>query len=240
MKLIREMSELFTSSGLISDTSEMDIGKFLESCGRTCYKSESKITSVSYKEFLSKIIKSGHHSILEHASISSRIITNRNVSLECMRHRIIAVSQESTRYCNYSSGRFKRELTFIIPSWISDEEIKIIDDNYGKYNIRDYGPAGTWYIALREISNHYFSLLQLGWTPEKAREVLPGSLATTLIITFNIRMWRHVLAQRLDKKCHPQMRRLMSLIGQEFLDKLPLFFEDIITQELLDDARGVN
>lgn len=238
MKLIRESVELSVLGELLNKNSEAKVGQFLESCGRVCYKSEDKSTEDSYKTFLSKIIKSGHVSVIEHATVTAKIVTNRGVSLELVRHRLNNFSQESTRYCNYSSGRFKRELTFIIPSWISDEEIKTIDDNYGKYNIRDYGPAGTWYVALREISNHYFSLLQLGWTPEKAREILPNSLSTTIMMTANLRQWRHILEQRLSPKCHPQMRLLMLKLAKKFNEYLPLFFSDVLSNVALSITKA--
>jgi thymidylate synthase ThyX len=100
---------LFSLSGQLSRGDEAVIGKLLESCGRVCYKSESKVSDDSYKKFLKTIIHNGHHSILEHVSVTAKIITNRAVSLELVRHRLNSFSQESTRYCNYSSDRFGNE-----------------------------------------------------------------------------------------------------------------------------------
>ena len=73
--------------------------KKLERIGRTCYKSENNITEDSAERFIQNIIKSGHESVLEHVNISVRVICDRGVSHEIVRHRIASYSQESTRYC---------------------------------------------------------------------------------------------------------------------------------------------
>lgn len=230
MKLIRESVSLLFNGSPLDDKSEIEIGQFLEQCGRICYKSEEKISPESYKKFLSMIIASGHHSILEHINISAKIITNRGVTHELVRHRLGAYSQESTRYCNYSSNRFGNELTFIVPVWISDEKIEsLYKDLVLKYNFAaevssDTDPDMVWFLSVMENENSYVKLLKYGYTPEKAREILPNSLATTIMVTYNLRQWIHVLNQRLSPQCHPQMRQLMTLIKSEFLDKLPLFF----------------
>jgi thymidylate synthase (FAD) len=79
--------------------------KHIERCGRTCYKSEDKITEESALIFVRKIIASGHHSVLEHVSATVRIVCDRGVSHEIVRHRLAAYSQESTRYCNYGAEK---------------------------------------------------------------------------------------------------------------------------------------
>ena len=89
--------------------------KKIERIGRTCYKSESNITDDSAERFIKNIIKNGHESVLEHVSITLRVICDRGVSHEIVRHRIASYSQESTRYCNYSKDNFNNELTFINP-----------------------------------------------------------------------------------------------------------------------------
>jgi thymidylate synthase (FAD) len=91
--------------------------KFLEMCGRVCYKSEDKITDESSVNFVKSIVKSGHHSVLEHVSATARIICDRGVSHEIVRHRIASYSQESTRYCNYGNDKFGG-VSFIRPFWI--------------------------------------------------------------------------------------------------------------------------
>lgn len=240
MKLVRESVSIFTLLGDLDISHQERLAEYVELCGRQCYQSTHKIEPGSSIKFIKNLISSGHHSVLEHANISAKIVTNRGVTHELVRHRLAAISQESTRYCNYSGDRFGNELSFIIPVWISDEEVSrhFPDEQYDDGYMNN--PVYVWVNQIQSCEDEYLRLLQLGWTPEKAREILPNSLKTTIVMTMNLRMWRHVMAQRLDKKCHPEMRHTMSLIGREFLDKLPLFFEDIINKELLDDARGDN
>lgn len=75
--------------------------KNLERCGRTCYKSEDKITEESAARFIKRIVNSGHESVIEHQSVTVKFICDRGVSHEIVRHRLASYSQESTRYCNY-------------------------------------------------------------------------------------------------------------------------------------------
>lgn len=92
-----------------------EILRKIEKIGRVCYKSEDKITGQSSERFVQNIIKSGHESVIEHEKISVRIICDRGVSHEIVRHRIASYSQESTRYCNYYKDKFGKELTVIKP-----------------------------------------------------------------------------------------------------------------------------
>ena len=87
----------------------------IEAAGRICYKSEENITDGSAEIFVRSILKNGHESVIEHEKISVRVVCDRGVSHEIVRHRIASYSQESTRYCNYSKEKFGKELTFIKP-----------------------------------------------------------------------------------------------------------------------------
>lgn len=100
---------------IIGNVNPVEILKNLESYGRTCYKSEGKITENSADSFLRRVLKSGHESVIEHEKITVKIICDRGVTHEIVRHRIASYSQESTRYCNYSKDKFGGELTFIKP-----------------------------------------------------------------------------------------------------------------------------
>jgi len=230
VKLIRETVELFFNGESLDDYSEVRIGQFLETCGRICYRTEDKITHDSYKSFMNTIINSGHESVIEHATISAKITTNRAVLNELIRHRIgAAYSQESTRYCNYSGDKFGNELTFIIPIWVTDEDVNsfCIEDSF-RSDCKVHGnPAYIWWRTMYDAERNYLTSLEWGWRPEQARELLPNSLSSTIMVTYNLRQWRHVLKQRLDKRCHPQMRYLMVLIGRQLLNSLPTFFGDI-------------
>lgn len=188
-----------------------EILKRIERAGRVCYKSEEKITSDSAKRFVQNIIKSGHESVIEHEKVSVRVICDRGVSHEIVRHRIASYSQESTRYCNYSGDKFGNQLTFIRPNfWNEDDE---------QYKI--------WLESMKNIEDNYMRLLQCGAKPQEARSILPNSLKTELVMTMNLREWRHFFRLRTDMAAHPQMRQLALMILEEFKCRIPIVFDDI-------------
>ena len=88
--------------------------RFIDHCGRVCYKSESNGDPQKWSKFVRARIKDGHESVLEHVNATVLFICDRGVSHELVRHRIASFSQESTRYCNYGSDH----ITFIIPCWL--------------------------------------------------------------------------------------------------------------------------
>lgn len=186
-----------------------DAFKHIERCGRTCYKSEDKITGESAKDFVARIIRSGHESVLEHVSVTMRIVCDRGVSHELVRHRIASFSQESTRYCNYSiKERFGNEITVIKPCFFDERE-------------RDYE---LWASAMVSTEFAYFTLLENGASPQEARSVLPNSLKTELVITANLREWRHILKLRTAKDAHPQCIEVMNMVKKELTEWLPEVF----------------
>lgn len=188
-----------------------DILRHIEACGRTCYKSEGNITAESAPKLVNAVIQRGHESVLEHYSISVRIVCDRGVSHEIVRHRIASYSQESTRYCNYSQGKFGNELTFIAPAFFADDS--------PSYSI--------WYQACQAAEKSYMELLAAGAKPEQARSVLPNSLKTELVMTTNLRDWRHVFCLRTAPDAHPQMREIMIPMLSAFQKMIPVVFDDI-------------
>lgn len=180
----------------------------IATAGRVCYQSEP---TTSDALFVMKIIERGHESVLEHEKISVRIICDRGVSHELVRHRIASYSQESTRYCNYSKDKFGNELTFIRPPWIGD---------------RPHGDR-EWRDAMREVETRYMYLISIGWTPEQARTVLPNSLKTEIVMTANLREWRHFFRLRCAPASHPQMRQIANMILAEFKNAVPVIFDDL-------------
>lgn len=204
--------------------------KKIERIGRVCYKSENRITKDSAERFVKSILDRGHESVLEHASVSVRVICDRGVSHEIVRHRVASYSQESTRYCNYSQDKFGDELTFIMPSWFksSIEDLNIYA-NIGAFFCK-IGNAGEriWVDTLRSAEISYFTLLEnCNWTPEQARSILPNSLKTEIVITMNLREWRHFFKLRCAKAAHPQMREVANMILKEFKSNIPIVFDDI-------------
>jgi thymidylate synthase (FAD) len=184
--------------------------RFIEQVGRVCYKSENLITDDSAAGFVQRILQSGHESVIEHLSVSVRVICDRGVSHEIVRHRIASYSQESTRYCNYGKEKFGGEITFIKP-------VFSFEDTDPRYL--------TWCTAMQNAENSYLSLLNAGATPEEARSVLPNSLKTELIMTMNLREWRHFFRLRCSPKAHPQMRALAVAMREAFQQMIPFIFD---------------
>ena len=204
--------------------------KKLERIGRTCYKSESNITDDSAERFIKNIIKNGHESVLEHVSITLRVICDRGVTHEIVRHRIAAYSQESTRYCNYSKDKFDNELTFIKPCWFksSIEDLNTYANIRGTFDKIENAGEWVWVDTLRSAEISYFTLLETCiWTPEQARSILPNSLKTEIVMTMNLREWRHFFLLRCDKAAHPQTREIANMILEAFKNKIPVIFDDI-------------
>ena len=278
MKLINSKVEILEPTGYTID----DIYKQIEIAGRTCYKSEDKITPTSAKEFVDRMIKSGHGAMLEHGTVYLRIpiqdgnaekykrnhysavnivsvdrvngrafiTTNyrvlvennwledlkyiceptefhekrisvrwtcdRGVSHEFVRHRVFSFAQESTRYCNYSKDKFGNELTFIIPTWLS-----IPEGNY-TYCDGDWVDVNKQVIQLSEdeVNIHsflntldcseyqYTMLMNAGWKPQQARQILPNALKTELVMTGFESDWKHFFELRCDTAAHPDARKL--------------------------------
>ena len=195
-----------------------EILTIIEAAGRTCYKSEHKITETSAIAFCKRLIESGHHSVLEHFNIQVRFICDRGVSHELVRHRLCAFSQESTRYCNYKGG-----VTFIIPPWLHFKE-----GEYDSVHDLDVGTDGVfWFNSMIRSEQSYKALLKINWTPQQARSVLPNSLKTEIVVTTNIREWRHILKLRTSSAAHPQMQELMKPLLKEFQDNIPILFDEV-------------
>jgi thymidylate synthase (FAD) len=215
--------------------------ELIEAAGRTCYKSEDKIgctldecsvpedrrkfkwyskpvgmgrkqvcTGCPYHsshKFVKMLIDRGHHAMLEFGDITVRFITNRGVTHELVRHRLFSFAQESTRYVKYNG-----EMEFIRPVWWDGSTL------YQKT---------AWEKAMRFVEHNYQKLIKEGWRPEQAREVLPNSLKTEIVVKANLREWRHIFQLRCSKKAHPQMRSLMINLLIDLKTKIPLIFDDI-------------
>lgn len=185
----------------------------VEAAGRTCYLSE-RVEGDTTEAFIQRLMKRKHWSVLEHASISLRFICDRGVTHELVRHRLASYSQESTRYCNYSNGKFGNEITVIEPCFW--------EENSPEYQM--------WKKACEFSETMYMDLLNEGATPQQARSVLPNSLKTEIVVTMNVREWRHFLEMRwvgIAGAPHPQMVELAKLAYDILVDHYPLFFEDI-------------
>lgn len=181
--------------------------RMIELAGRVCYKSEDKITEDSAEQFIDKINKRGHFSVIEHAYASFRVITDRGITHEIVRHRIASYSQESTRYCNYSKDKFGNELTLLPPSGMSEEEREI------------------WDRAAHQSERNYNDMIAVGSPPQRARGVLLTNQKTEIVITYNFREWLHFLKLRTAKAAHPDMRIVARAIGAILAYECPAVFK---------------
>ena len=278
MKLINSKVEILEPTGYTID----DIYKQIEIAGRTCYKSEDKITPTSAKEFVDRMIKSGHGAMLEHGTvyltiptqncnsekykrnhysavnivsvdgingrtfvttnyrvlvenewlddlkyiceptvfhkkrISVRWTCDRGVSHEFVRHRVFSFAQESTRYCNYSKDKFGNELTFIIPTWLTLPESNYtycdgdwVDINKQVIQISEDEENVHSFLNTLDCSEYqYTMLINAGWKPQQARQILPNALKTELVMTGFESDWKHFFELRCDTAAHPDARKL--------------------------------
>ena len=175
-----------------------------------CYATKMPETFEKRCEFVKK--HRHHESPLEHSSLSVEFLINRGVSHELVRHRHTGYSQESTRYCNYSNGRFGSELTFI-------NDIFIVPDSKS-YEI--------WLAGRQADENEYFARLNEDAIAEQARGCLPNDIATKLYVTTTFREWRYIFQLRCDSHAHYQMREVMRPLFEEVKNTLPCVFDDII------------
>lgn len=185
-----------------------DAAQLIEEAGRTCYKSEDKITEDSAAKFIRMIMERGHESVIEHPTASFRVVCDRGVSHEFVRHRLCSYSQESTRYCNYSKEKFGNEITVIEPPGLTP------------------GQRPLWIEVMMRSEANYMRLIEAKCKPEIARSVLPTCLKTELVASANLREWRHFLKMRTSPKAHPQMREVAIAIGRILLEQCPPVFED--------------
>jgi len=199
----------------------VQILKKLELIGRVCWKSEGRITDDSYERFIKILIERGHEAIIEHESITVVFICDRGVTHEIVRHRIASYAMESTRYCNYSNDKFDNELTFIRPYyWATDSQL---------YDL--------WEQQMLKSEDTYLKMIELGATPEEARSILPNSLKTELVVTMNLREWRHFFKLRTASVAHPQMREVVIPLANEFKNLIPIIFQDIVYNDLSVKSR---
>lgn len=189
----------------------------IEQVARTCYKSEGKIQEGSAAKMVASLIKSGHEAMLEHASVTVKFVVDRGISHELVRHRLASFAQESTRYCNYSKDDFGSEITFIIPEYL------------------EYKSEGwnIWKKSMKQAEDAYFKMLDFGLSPQQARAVLPNSLKTEVVMTANLREWRHFFKLRAlgtTGKPHPQMLEVAVPLLEDMKNLIPVVFDDLVVK----------
>lgn len=273
--------------------------KQIEKAGRTCYKSEDKITEDSAKKFVDMLATRHHGAMLEHGTIylyieytspfanfelynigsdmntrysrnkfsrvniitedhyktkcfittnyrvivennwfadleymcdqpmfhhdrrvTVKFITDQGILREFTRHRVFSFAVESTRYCNYNKSKFGSEITYIIPEWctnIDSNEIYPIMDAISNKDTRTIQER-EFLAALQTCETTYMQLLELGWKPQQARNVLPLATKCEMVMTGFISDWAHFFDLRCDVAAHPQARELAIPLKEEFIN----------------------
>lgn len=286
MKLIKPNVEI------IEQQPELEgIYKQIELAGRTCYKSEDKITEGSAKAFVERMINSQHFAMLEHGTVYLKLPTglqlsdkykknkysiitltpgidpywavttnyrvlvennwlndlqyvcepteyhekritvkwtcDRGILAEFTRHRTFSFAAESTRYCNYSKNKFGNEITFIIPSWLNLPEGKYTNWDNDWCDVAELkllhpevdnldDAANCFLQSIKNSEYYYFMLLDRGWKPQQARQVLPNALKTELVMTGFESDWKHFFSLRSPKAgatgVHPDAAYLADML----------------------------
>ena len=188
-----------------------EILKKIERVARVCYKSEDNIKEGSAEKMVKALINRGHEAMLEHFSFSVKFIVDRGVSHEIVRHRLASFAQESTRYCNYGKSG---AVTFIKPCFFEEDTPEM--DN--------------WVESCMRAEQDYLYLVNNVTSPERARAVLPNSLKTEIVMTANLREWRHFFklrAEGVTGKPHPQMLEVAVPLLKELQSIIPVIFDDL-------------
>lgn len=188
----------------------IDLLRRVEFCGRISHRSEDTQTPDSWRRFIQAVvIGHGDWSIVEHAAVTVDFLVDRGITHEIVRHRLFSFTQESTRFVNYEK---KMPPSFIDPTATPGSLA---------------GDMGEWQEAVSKTEEAYKQLIKLGWSPQMARSVFPNALASRLLMTGNLRSWRHFLIMRTTKEAHPQMRQVTIPLLAEFQAAIPLLFDDI-------------
>ena len=219
MKAIKPSYEILVTKEQ-ADQMTLNMEKF----GRVCYKSEPVQVEdpvMRANKFIKDKISAGHESIIEHEKVTVIITCDRGVTHEIVRHRLASYSQESTRYCNYSKDKFGNEITVIDLA---------TGFNYDLDNENDKAKYEVWQEAMKNAEKSYFKMLELGAKPQEARSVLPNSTKAEIVVTMNMRSWRHFFSLRAIGTTgapHPQMKEIAEPMLRDFYKLFPGVFSDL-------------
>lgn len=193
--------------------------KHIEEVGRVCYRSEDKITDNTAEPFIRRIVKNGHTSILEQYDITVKIICDRGVSHELVRHRTASFAQESTRYVCATGAKYSEGMEVIEPLFWEKDSLQY----------------KAWHEIMLITESAYKLLIESGASPQQARSVLPNSLKTEIVIKNDLHNWRHFFELRCASSAHPQMREIALPMLKSFYELVPVVFEDLM-QKFKDDS----
>ena len=186
----------------------------IESIARTCYKSQNSECIGDTAKFVDGLIRRGHLAMLEHGSISVKVVCDRCISHEIVRHRLASFAQESTRWCNYAKDKFGAEITLIEPDFSDADDPEQARIHYD--------------MAVKVCESCYMYLVNdQHVSAQRARRILPHGLKTEIVITANYREWMHILELRTKPDCDPQIQQLMTDLLTAFRTNLPIIFDRV-------------
>jgi thymidylate synthase (FAD) len=158
--------------------------------------------------------------------VSIKFSTQIGISRELNRHRVNSITEESTRFCNYSKNKFNNEITFSLPHYLSND---IINRNINKFeiisdeNLRNgilneqmtytWGIIDWWLWSIKCSELAYFKLIELGLKAQDARYLLPLGTKTDLVHTSFISDWKDFIKKRSGKDVHPDAKILADKIN---------------------------
>ncbi|MBU3935230.1 FAD-dependent thymidylate synthase [Patescibacteria group bacterium] len=198
----------------------------IERAGRTCYRSETgEVTMETAEKFVKMLLRRGHETPIEHSLMTVRFGDGSiGMSRELNRHRLMAVSERSTRYVDYDK---EGEVGFVPPPG------KDLDE---KVDLGDGLILTPKQMADME-ERFYRALRKQGWSPEDARQYLPIGTETEEVVTANFREWRHIFGMRTAKPAHWEIRRVMVGLLEEVRGIVPGVFADF--EEKGVDDKGI-
>jgi thymidylate synthase (FAD) len=206
-----------------------DPERIIEFAGRADYGPKNTAKLGSDPNIFQRWIDAGHESMIEMAHATFYIECSRVVSHELVRHRLASFQQESQRYVKYDTDErvFGMMDNFYMPEGIEENKIRpsdYMDDDASELMYRSYQESWLAYQQLRDN----------GVPAQLARYVLPNAMRTRIIMSANLREWRHIVALRLHPRAQPEMQELM----QQIYDQLVLVFPRLMAG-VLDNGKEV-
>lgn len=194
----------------------------IEWFGRISHRSEDNVTEQSYDRMLrSVVLGHGDWSITEHVHVSVDAVVDRGITHEWVRHRIGAYTQESTRFVNYAKKNMQTDEYVNPAKFICPPSILAMKDTE-KGRVYD-----NWVSGREADEEEYMMYIDNGIRPQEARTCFPNALASRIVSTYNLRMWRHFFLMRTTREAHPQMREVTIPLLAEFKKNISILFEDI-------------
>lgn len=227
MEIVQPYAHIVRPKGM-NQNKGIELLQDIEWIGRISHRSEDAQTETSWDRFLrSVVLGHGDWSIVEHAQVSVDAVIDRGITHEWVRHRIGAYTQESTRFVNYAKKHTKIDEYINPAKFICPPSILAHKDDIRTMRIGDTNVYDMWVEGREEDEEEYMIYITSGIKPQEARTCFPNALASRLVATYNLRMWRHFFLMRTTREAHPQMREVTIPLLAAFKLVIPIFYEDI-------------